>query len=257
MNINLVSRVSIRVFYALVLALVTVVPSSSCVAQSRPKTPDEPIAQTSPGARNAEAVKCQSPEEIENLKRPLEWKGNELNRAVIYRDIAAVKNLLRQKVNLDEKDNFGDTPLINAVSVPIFESKAPPGQRDERLEQRRQKDTRKRLEITRLLLKNGADANLRDEYGRTAVLQLASRGYTTAHDIEFLTLLIEHQADVDLQDNRGFTALMAAAQGNKPVVVKFLLNHNANRDLTNCDGQTALSIAEAQNSAEIVSLLKQ
>jgi len=164
MNINHADRISIRLLYSLVLFAVVVLPSS-CAAQSQPKTTDAPIVQASPGPQNDAAVKCKSFEVIKNFQLPSEWKGSELNRAIIYQDIAAVRRLLKQKVGLDEKDNYANTPLMNALTLPIRESKVMAPGIDERLKQNMKKDQQMAITMTRELIKFGADVNLPGLWG--------------------------------------------------------------------------------------------
>ena len=95
------------------------------------------------------------------------------------------------------------------------------------------------------LIKSGADVNMKDEHGYTA-LMLAYRTQTAQ-------LLIEAGADVDAHDNNGETALMwASAQGNVDRV-KLLIKSGA--DVNAMDktcGDTALMRA---NTVEITTLL--
>jgi len=61
------------------------------------------------------------------------------------------------------------------------------------------------LEVVKLLLANQASPNLVEEDGRSALIQAAERGYT-----ETCLCLLDNGAQVNLQDDEGFTALMWA-----------------------------------------------
>lgn len=113
------------------------------------------------------------------------------------------------------------------------------------------------LNLMRLLLRRGANANRQDDRGRTAlmyvgVLDMYYSSYNNEErDDEVpaarLTasparLLIQHGADITLRDHQGKTALMWAAQGN-PQAVSLLLAHGARVDARDKSGRTALLCA--------------
>lgn len=61
------------------------------------------------------------------------------------------------------------------------------------------------IEITLLLIANGSDINIRDRFGRTALI------YSTKNkNIRTTELLFKHGADIHISDNDGRTALMYA-----------------------------------------------
>lgn len=95
------------------------------------------------------------------------------------------------------------------------------------------------------LIKSGADVNMKDEHGYTA-LMLAYRTKTAQ-------LLIESGADVNARDNNGETALMwASAQGNVDRV-KLLIKSGADVNAINKTfGDTSLMCA---STVEITTLL--
>ena len=73
------------------------------------------------------------------------------------------------------------------------------------------------LNIVELLLDAGADVNLQDNYGRTALMEPSGLGY-----IETVRLLLEAGADVNLQDNYGWTALYHASRTGRTEIVRLL-----------------------------------
>ncbi len=94
---------------------------------------------------------------------------------------------------VNSKDYLGFTPLCMAASHGCFES-------------------------LRLLMENGAKANLRGNIRRTPLMYAACNGH-----IECVDYLLEHGADVDLQDEVGYSALMYASdQGFLPCVASLL-----------------------------------
>lgn len=81
------------------------------------------------------------------------------------------------------------------------------------------------------------DADLRNDFGATALLYAAQNGYHRTADF-----LISKGADVDAQDKAGSTGLMVAAQGGWIAVVSLLIEEGANPDLVNEDGRTVLHL---------------
>lgn len=73
--------------------------------------------------------------------------------------------------------------------------------------------------------------------------------------LSLLTLFLEDGVDVNATDSRGETALMAAAIGNTPDVVQWLLDHGADPLRTNHRGFTAKREAIAAKRPENAALL--
>lgn len=243
MHTRQASRIETNLICSLAIAL-AVFAQSSCLAQK---------AQNRPSASN-NALNSDSSARPENAQSLPEWQGSDLQQAVLREDLTAIRKLLTQKVNVEEKDNYGNTALFNAVSQKIREPKPRPA-----AEVRRelQKEKTAQIGITRELLAHGANANQPGHFGMTPLIKAAANSYDSDHTIKILTLLIQHGADVNLQDDQGYTALMLAARTNRPEVVRFLLGHSANPELTNHEGKTALAIAQSSNHAAVIHVLQQ
>merc|ERR1740128_428544 len=87
------------------------------------------------------------------------------------------------------------------------------------------KDNMTAINLIHILLDHGADINLRNEYGRTALMSLAL--YDGKENI--LAALLDNGADVNLQNNvfgkfYNYTALMYAAEEGKEKTVSMLLD---------------------------------
>ncbi|GMT15118.1 hypothetical protein PFISCL1PPCAC_6415, partial [Pristionchus fissidentatus] len=92
------------------------------------------------------------------------------------------------------------------------------------------------------------DVNARAEpHGQTALMLSVSHG-----KLETAKLLIECGADVNVQDEEGSTALMCAAEhGHKALVQLLLSAPGIDASLYDCDSSTALSIAVENGHKEI------
>jgi len=98
------------------------------------------------------------------------------------------------------------------------------------------------------LVQNGADINMRDSLGRTALMHAVKAG-----EVSSLLHLIESGANLNIQANDGWTALMYAAQSNLGAVA-VLLEHGAFQDLRNQNGQSAYDIALQSHAEPLISL---
>ena len=94
-----------------------------------------------------------------------------------------------------------------------------------------------------------ANVNTKDERGITPLMYTAWVG-----SVEAMTLLLDHGADPNLTNNSGSTALMLAA--TEIAKVRLLKDHGANVNLASARGRTALLLAAMNDrSADIVRLL--
>lgn len=108
-------------------------------------------------------------------------------------------------------------------------------------------------QIVDILLKAGADVNMKDCHGRTALLAAAESSYTT----EAIQVLLNAGADVNVQDKKGQTALMKLATTYKgQPSIQLLLKAGADVALKDKEGKTALRLAEEKGYPENAKLLK-
>lgn len=101
--------------------------------------------------------------------------------AVLYNDVAEVRRLIADGADVNIQDDFGNTPLMWAVS-------------------------KRSTGMAVLLLDAGADVEAKNEDGMTALIEAA---YHNAPDMAKFLLAVG--ADVNAQDWNGRTALMYAA----------------------------------------------
>lgn len=105
-------------------------------------------------------------------------------------------------------------------------------------------------EILQLLIRSGADVNLVDNVGQTALMQIGEQATS-----DIVWDLINAGAKVNLADHDGDTALTEAASSNDSDVVKTLLDAGAQVNQQNNDGQTALMKAAENGNVNNVRLL--
>lgn len=107
----------------------------------------------------------------------------------------------------------------------------------------------RRIFVIRFLLEHGAGLDL-DVNGLP--LHVAVQG----GDYELVRLLLEKGANIEIVDKDGRTALMFAVKSGQSQVVKLLLDAGANIDTTDVNGLSALRMAKANYSEDIVELLR-
>jgi ankyrin repeat protein len=87
----------------------------------------------------------------------------------------------------------------------------------------------------KVLLDSGADVNLEDAKGYTALMHAAVNGELSA-----LKFLLDNGVDVDQRNANGLTALMRASSRGEMESVRFLLSNGADVNTLNKFGYTAL-----------------
>lgn len=99
---------------------------------------------------------------------------------------------------------------------------------------------------------NKINVNMKDEYGYTALILAADRGYQNI--VEFLLKI--PNINVNIQNNRGDTALYEATSSGHRNIVKLLLQMpSINVNAQNHDGWAAIHWATSENDIQMVKLL--
>jgi len=146
--------------------------------------------------------------------------------AAMKRDIATVRKLLDQKVDVNAPGADGTPALHWLVRVDDFET-------------------------ARRLIRAGADPSKPNRYGVTPMSLASANG-----SAQMIALLLETGADANVVDKQGETALMTAAKVGGIEAVKTLLDHGATVDTRDpAFQQTALMMAVREDHPEVVKLL--
>ncbi len=149
--------------------------------------------------------------------------------AVTRNDVAAVKRLIAQGVNVSELDANQDAPLVMAAYKGYSE-------------------------IVKLLLEAGADVAAVDPGMKATALHAAAYAGRT----EAARLLIQYKIDIDKQGPyNGYTALHDAIWQNNVETAKVIIDAGANLNLKSHSGQTPLDFAKAKNATQIVAMIEQ
>jgi ankyrin repeat protein len=104
------------------------------------------------------------------------------------------------------------------------------------------------------LVELGADVNVKNKYGDTALIATIDR---TSIDKDIVKLLIDNGANVNDTDRDGFTALMHAAKKGDKDIVQLLLENGADTNIESNNGKTALSLALHNKHEDMVEFILQ
>jgi ankyrin repeat protein len=167
-----------------------------------------------------------------NLKNESNISNEEKNKRLLIEaskdgKIEVVKSLIDTGVDINTTNSNGFTSLILASE-------------------------RCHTEIIELLVKAGADVNLKDgRYGSTALI------FATYHDCEeIVKLLIKAKSDTNIVNEDGNSALIMASKYKFTNIVKILINAGANVNAKDAqNGNTALIYASDNSFEENVKLL--
>lgn len=155
---------------------------------------------------------------------------------------AMVKQMVAQGAQLEAQDASGRSALVWATlfTLPAFASAQSGGA-----------TAADRLDVLKMLLEHGADANIKLSQGVTPLMLAAASGSP-----EVLALLIKHGAAVNAAGKQdGLTPLMLAAQNGNTDNVRELLKHGARPRMKSAEGKTALDYAVGNGHRGAATLL--
>lgn len=119
-------------------------------------------------------------------------KGAKLLAAAARNDTTAIRQLLKEGVNIECRDNNGRTPLMVATY-------------------------QNHLAAARLLMASGADVNAQDHMRNSPFLYAGASGY-----LDIVKLCLQHHANFKVLNRYGGTALIPAAEKGHVEVVNLL-----------------------------------
>ncbi len=153
-----------------------------------------------------------------------------LGVAATYGAKDAIKALLEKGANIEQRGDFGYTPLMYAVDA-------------------NQED------IVSFLISKKADVNARDEMGETPLMIAASLGH-----YKILQILIANYAKINDKSYEDKTALMAATENGCYSCVEYMLSEErlekAKVNAKDIYGKTALDYARINGHTKIAELLQ-
>ena len=129
-------------------------------------------------------------------------------------DTVTLNKLLSLHTNIDTTDLRGSTPLVIACYYENYAAAA-------------------------LLLRNGADPNIKDKMGNTALMGVCFKNYP-----DIAELLLHYRADVNIKNFNGATALIFAATFGSTMIAKELINNGADKTIRDRFGNNALHYAQ-------------
>ena len=108
-------------------------------------------------------------------------------------------------------------------------------------------------EAVRLLIRCGADVNIRNKFGSTPLHEASQLGHK-----EVVQILLEKEADVDIKNKLGETPLHCAVKSSTPSkeVVQLLIQADADINADAGFGETPLAVATRSKKIDIAKLLK-
>ena len=172
-----------------------------------------------------------------------------------YGNLEAAKLLIENGADVNAKDKYGDTALIEAGHLEVVKLLIENGA-DVNVENEFGENALMRaseygnLEKVKLLIEKEADVNAKNEDGKTALMRASREGH-----LEVVKYLIENGADVNAKSNNGWTALMRASYNGHLEVVKYLIENGADVNAKRDSGRTALMRASREGHLEVVKLL--
>ena len=154
-----------------------------------------------------------------------DFNNTPLLNAADLGDLDTVKILIKHGADVDAINNDYDTPLHKAVNL-------------------------KSQTMAKLLIDSNANLNIKDKFGNTPLnIAVSRRSFKT---VEVLT---KNGANVNLKNSKGITALHNAVNGKSVNIIKLLINNGAEIDIQNENGETPLFNAACQLNKGIVQVL--
>ncbi len=153
----------------------------------------------------------------------------------------AAEMLLKNKADVNSQDNLGNTPLMKAIQNGRFEL-------IQLIFKHAGNQNGKNASATNI--EQYIDCDLRDKEGKSALIISTSK-----HQILPVKLLLQNGASANIQDYEGRTALYVAAMSGFHQAISELINHGADRGIADYHAVTPLEIARQNKHTQCVELL--
>lgn len=212
------------------------------------------------------AMACNtSDESLNHSDEVVDMKEVSLFTAIKNNNLTAVKQLIESEVDIEQRNEKGETPLMyavylerNAIGKILIESGADVNAQDKVLNSPfLYAGAEGNLEIVQLSLKHGANFSIFNRYNGSALIPAAEKGH-----VEVVKLLVNYpDYPIDHINRLGWTALMEAivlSNGGAVhiQIVDELIKGGVNVNIPDADGITPLQHAQKRNYTSIVKLLK-
>jgi ankyrin repeat protein len=156
--------------------------------------------------------------------------SKQVHEAVKLGDVGRVKDLIASGIDVNGKDSFGTTALMNAAHLG-------------------------NVEMVRALISAGADVNATDELGWNAIHKAVYNSDLDKGFPEVVNLLAKAGCDVNAKIGYGIRPLMLAAGYGEAAVCEALLANGADILARNDGGLTALMMVKDKFYVEVINLL--
>ena len=156
------------------------------------------------------------------------WNQFPLHKAVVENRALEVAKLIDDKIEVNLIAH-GMTPLLLACRYGTDETS---------------------YTITKLLIENGANINLQDSKGVTALMYASLKGH-----IGVVQLLIAKNPEVNLRDSQGLSALMYASEKGYTSIAKLLIAKNAKVNAQDNYNASPLTLACEKGHTAVAQLL--
>lgn len=187
----------------------------------------------------------------------------DLHRAAATGDVGAVQKLIDQGAPVDAREQKGGTPLYEAARRGKLEvmklllkngAKADDSGQMNKCTPLCVAAEYKQAEAVRLLLKSGADVNHRSVMGNTPLHQAAMQDWHG--DSEIVQILIEEgKSNISLLSNSGCYPLYCAVKNDHTSAALYLLFKGADANFEHKGGTQTLFVAVSNKNVEIVKAL--
>ncbi|MDR1923702.1 MAG: ankyrin repeat domain-containing protein [Planctomycetaceae bacterium] len=131
--------------------------------------------------------------------------------------IKIVQLLINNKADINAKDNTNNTPLHHAAFIHkmiVFKDKNNQRNGMREVRQKNEKECKEYLELIKLLVKNDADINAKNNDGLTPLVLMISFYHVAKLDLKILKYMIEQGADSNAKDSNGMTPFQIIVRQN-------------------------------------------